>query len=153
VLTSLLLVLIVLGVAALIYPWATGVVSGVSAAFYGDVSALKETLGTFVEIYPPPAVIPAGEANYPVLIHNSGRYPLTGVRVYIIAPDSTDPVYIPTRKVSIDGNIEQTPTTEPKDLDRGESLIAYLPKDNNYVGYTIVVSGRRLLTPYTVVIG
>jgi len=145
--------LIVVSVAALVYPWATGVMSEISNALYKDAFALRETLGTFVEIYPPPAVIPAGEANYPVFIHNSGQYALTGVRVYIIPPGSTDLIQLPTRKISTDGTVEPGPTTEPKDLERGESLIAYLPKGNNYAGYTVVVSSRGLLAPYTVVIG
>jgi len=148
-----MLVLLVLALAGIIYPWATGIISGVSMAFYGDVSTLKETLGTFVEIYPPPAVIPASEANYPVIIHNSGKTTLTNVRVYVVPPDVQNPLRIPTQKIDIKGDIEPTPSVDPKDLAPGEGLIAYLPKDNNYVGYTIVVSSKKLLTPYTVVVG
>ncbi len=154
ILTSLLLTLLVLGVAALIYPWASSLVASISTIFFQDVSALKETVGAILEVYPPPAIINAPEANYPVIIHNSGLSTLTGVKVYIIPPGATAPLYITTQKIDINGNVvDPAPTLDAKDLGTGETLIAYMPEGNDYRGYTIVVTGRNLLVPYTVVVG
>ena len=138
VITSVLLVLVSVLIAAIFYSWATTSTTAVAGAIYADAERSKKEILSDVTIVTPPPVNEYS-TKQPVIIHNSGAVPLSRVSVLYIDPDNGTPTKPEGVRIDVDGKITEIKNVDwpIEQLEPGEAIIIWLPPDN-YAGYTII---------------